>query len=241
MSRTPGAKDKQKRKSREDRNRPAWSKSPIIQDQNPDLPDGYNAKMIQFMLDITPPDQIDLWDVRAMEQRFANYLRLCAERDIKVGNMAAYYAIGLGKDTARDWLSQDPQAKHERTRFIKKVQQICAFYRENLMGDGKINPVTGIFWQKNYDGLKDQQEQIIVPANPLGDSTDSDTLRRRYLEQKEPELIAESAEIEKLPQKVAERDLSGIPAPQEVILESHLGSGSDSARDYPDSLTDSLD
>lgn len=74
------------------------------------------------------------------------------------------------------------------------------------MEDGKINPVTGIFWQKNYDGLKDQQETIITPNNPLGDATDTDALRRRYLEQKEVQALPISEDI-----KVTERAES-IPA-----------------------------
>ena len=39
--------------------------------------------------------------------------------------------------------------------------------REQLMSDGKINPVTGIFWQKNWDGLKDQQEVVIEPRKQI--------------------------------------------------------------------------
>ena len=35
------------------------------------------------------------------------------------------------------------------------------------MSDGKINPVTGIFWQKNWDGLKDQQEVVIEPRRQV--------------------------------------------------------------------------
>lgn len=198
MSRTIGAKDRKPRKKREDGNKPAWSNSPVISDHNPDLPEGYNTKMIQFMLDITPAEPLDVWDVQEMERRFINYLRICAERDIKVGNMAAYYAIGINKDIARDWIHQDRQMRNARTLFIKKVQQICAMTREGLMQDGKINPVTGIFWQKNYDGLKDQTETIITPNNPLGDSTDSETLKRRYLEQKEMQLVAEDPQKESL-------------------------------------------
>lgn len=206
MSRTPGAKDKKPRKIRPD------SKTPkgIIADQNPDLPDGYSASRIKFMLDITPTEKLDVWDVPEMERRFENYLLKCAEHGMKVGNMAAYYAIGITKETARDWLAQDHQMKNERTHFIKKVQQICAMFREGLMEDGKINPVTGIFWQKNYDGLKDQTETIITPHNPLGDSTDAETLKRRYLEQKED--VLQIAEIAESSQKEAERTLEPVPS-----------------------------
>lgn len=220
--RPKGATDKKPRKKREDGSRPAWSNSPLMQANNPDLPPGYNAKQIQFMLDIMPASKLDLWDVDEMQRRFVRYLQICAERDIKVGNMAAYFAIGIDKETARDWIKQDPHMRNERTHFIKKVQQICSMSRESLMQDGKVNPVVGIFWQKNYDGLKDQTETVIVPTNPLGDATDSETLKRRYLSQKaDPapgieqkeffEISAESAES--VPAEItpdpADRDLTG--------------------------------
>ena len=35
------------------------------------------------------------------------------------------------------------------------------------MSDGKINPVTGIFWQKNWDGLKDQQDVVVEPRKQI--------------------------------------------------------------------------
>ena len=35
------------------------------------------------------------------------------------------------------------------------------------MSDGEINPVTGIFWQKNWDGLKDQQEVVREPRRQI--------------------------------------------------------------------------
>lgn len=234
MSRTPGAKDKRPRKIRPDAKTPKG----IIADNHPDLPDGYNTKMIQFMMEIMPTEKLDVWDVDEMERRFLNYLRVCAERDVKVGNQAAYFAIGIDKDTVRDWIQQDPNMRNQRTRFVKKVKQICGMTRENLMQDGKINPVTGIFWQKNYDGLKDQTETIITPNNPLGDATDSDTLRLRYLSQKEQPLIeAENAENAEMPQKGAERELVEIQAdkdPTGKILEFHSDPDSEDLVGSPD-------
>ena len=50
------------------------------------------------------------------------------------------------------------------------------------MQDGKINPVTGIFWQKNYDGMKDQSEVVLTPNNPLGEQKDVEALKQKYLE-----------------------------------------------------------
>lgn len=177
MGRPKGAKDKKPRLKRTDTGKPKG----IIKENNPDLPDGYNTKRINFMLAIMPTEPLDYNDVDEMERRFIRYLRLCSEWDMKVGNMAAYCAIGIDKDHAYEWTVRR-NTNPKRSDFVKKVQKICGFYREGLMQDGKINPVTGIFWQKNYDGLKDQSEVVLTPNNPLGEQKDAESLKQKYLE-----------------------------------------------------------
>lgn len=131
---------------------------------------------------ILPTEPLNRDDVEEMERRFARYLEMCAEWDMKVGNQAAYAAIGIDKGDAYEWTNRN-LGNPARTAFIKKVQKICAMYREGLMEDGKVNPVTGIFWQKNYDGLKDQQEVVLTPnTNPLGEQKDAEALKQKYLE-----------------------------------------------------------
>ena len=174
--RPAGAKDKVPRK------RTGQVRGGTVAEQNPDLEPGYNTKRIQFMMAILPTEPLDPNDVDEMERRFQNYLRLCAEWDMKVGNQAAYAAIGIDKGVAWDWINKSTNVK--RSDFVKKVQKICAMYREGLMEDGKVNPVTGIFWQKNYDGLRDQQEVVLTPnTSPLGEQKDAEQLKQKYIEQ----------------------------------------------------------
>ena len=181
MARTPGAKDKQPRAKAAAGNKPSDS-SPIINDQRAEVEGGYNTKRIRFMLEIIPTEPLDFNDVAEMERRFNRYLQLCAQWDMKIGNQAAYTAIGINKDNVYDWTVRS-STNPARTEFIKKVQKICAMYREGLMEDGKVNPVTGIFWQKNYDGMKDQQEVVLTPnTSPLGEQADAEALKRKYLE-----------------------------------------------------------
>ena len=131
---------------------------------------------------ILPTEPLDRDDVEEMERRFAFYLEMCAQWDMKVGNMAAYAAIGIDKADAYEWSNRN-LGNPARTAFIKKVQKVCAMYREGLMEDGKVNPVTGIFWQKNYDGMKDQQEVVLTPnTSPLGEQKDAEALKQKYLE-----------------------------------------------------------
>ncbi len=49
----------------------------------------------------------------------------------------------------------------------KKSLEIMSSIREQLAASGKLNPVTAIFWQKNFDGLKDQQEVIVEPRKQI--------------------------------------------------------------------------
>ena len=181
MARTVGAKDTKPRQKAAAGSKPS-DKSPIIQDANPDLEVGYNTRRIMFMQAILPTEPLDHNDVAEMERRFNRYLQLCADWDMKIGNQAAYAAIGIDKGTAWEWENRN-LGNPARTDFIKKVRQFCAMYREGLMEDGKVNPVTGIFWQKNYDGMKDQQEVVLTPnTSPLGEQKDAEALRQKYLE-----------------------------------------------------------
>ena len=147
------------------------------------LPEGYNTNKIRFMRMILPDTPIDYDDIPEMERRFDRYLSLCEQYDQKVSNQAAYAAIGIDDQTVYDWINRRT-TNPARAQFAKKVKRICALYREGLMADGKVNPVTGIFWQKNYDGMKDQQELVVTPnTNPLGDGESAERLAEKYLEQ----------------------------------------------------------
>lgn len=128
---------------------------------------GDNSKYAKIMLEIMSWPEVDRSDVNALEERLKEYVRYCVENDLKIGNQACYLALGISKDDVYNW-ENGVSRTSAHCDFIKKVKKICAGTREFLMQDGKINPITGIFWQKNYDGLRDQQEFIVTPNNPLG-------------------------------------------------------------------------
>lgn len=168
-------KDKQPRKIRQDHPVPANNRDPIV-------PVGYNGELVSNIAsliqppELTDPDCIERWE------KFTAYLRMCAEKDMKVGNLAAYMAIGIDKTTAWKW--ENEQLSKDRRNLIKSIRQVCAVYREQLMQDGKVNPVVGIFWQKNYDGMRDQTETVITANAPLGEEVtgrDAERLAETYL------------------------------------------------------------
>ena len=90
--------------------------------------------------------------------------------------------------------------------MVKKAKEILAGIDAKLVSEGRIPQVTYIFRAKNYFGMRDQQEVVLTPNNPLGDTTDTETLKNKYLENTYgiTEEIAESPEPLKLDEKIAE-------------------------------------
>ena len=153
--------------------------SPVIGDNGVSVPPGKNAKNAAFLSYLSSLPKVDHDDVQALEVRFQEYLDFCAENDFKIGNMVAYLALGISKDDVYNWESGKSRGK-EHCEFIKKVKQICAGNRELLMQDGDINNITGLFWQKNHDGFRDQVEHVVAAPNLLGEAADQKTLEERY-------------------------------------------------------------
>lgn len=120
----------------------------------------------------------DLNNLESLKRRFVGYIANCVVKDIKFGNLMVYQAIGINKSHAYDWENGRSRG-NDYSDFIKKVKNICASYREYLGMSGKLNPVTLVWWQKNYDGLVDTQQVILRPAAPLGDEASAADLQNR--------------------------------------------------------------
>lgn len=168
--------------SREKR-KPRGGNSPVIGDNGVSpLPAGTNAKIAQSILTIMQWGPIDTSNIQELEGRLQQYIDYCVQNDVKISNMGCYFALGISKKTAYDWENGNSRGA-EHCAFIKKVKAICGYYREYLMHSGRLNPITGIFWQKNYDGLSDTSEVILTPGGQLGDILTHDEIAAKYLEE----------------------------------------------------------
>lgn len=65
--------------------------------------------------------------------------------------------------------------------IIRYYYNLLEVYFESTFVEGKIQPVVGIFLAKNHYGYKDQVENVIVPATPLDNLRDPDTVAKKYL------------------------------------------------------------
>ncbi len=161
--------------------KPRGGNSPVIGDNGVNTKPGDNSKIAGMLLEIHKWGEVDRSNPEALEERFWQYVEFCMNNDIRITNQAAYFAMGLTRDTVHDWESGETRTLAHRN-LIKKVKSFCASYREQLGADGKLNPVTLVWWQKNYDGFVDKSEVVLTPNNPLGDTKDPAEIQQRLLE-----------------------------------------------------------
>lgn len=158
--------------------KPRGGNSPVIGDNGVHTKPGDNAKYAGVLATILRWGPVDKSDVDALEKRFWNFVEYCMEHDVKVTNQVTYLAMGITKDDVYNW-ENDRTRSPAHSELIKKVKSFCAAYREMLGADGRLNPVTLVWWQKNYDGLVDKSEVVLTPNNPLGTIADQKQLEER--------------------------------------------------------------
>lgn len=119
----------------------------------------YNSRLIQHIIQINEiATHADKNDVSTLRSCFINYLKLCQINAFPVQNLAAYAAMGFsGFKHFEAFCNKDDQERKALYTFVKST---CSMFRENMVTEGKINPVIGIFWQRNYDGLRNDTEQV---------------------------------------------------------------------------------
>ena len=157
--------------------------SPVIGDNGIITKPGDNSKYAGILSTVISWGNVDKSNINELEDRFKKIVSFCMEHDIRMTNQLVYLGIGITKDDVYEWSIGKIRTK-EHTDFIKKVKAFCATYREMLGADGKLNPITLVWWQKNYDGMVDRQEVVLTPNNPLGDGDSEDEIAKRLLESK---------------------------------------------------------
>ncbi len=139
----------------------------------------YNSIKIQHILKIHEiASHADRNDPESLRSCFINYLILCQQDGCKVGNIQAAASMGVNYNIIDSWLKSSKPEYRELARFIKST---CSMYREEMINDSKINPVIGIFWQRNYDGLRNDTEQVqAIKDMEEEDNNDVSDYRKKY-------------------------------------------------------------
>ena len=139
----------------------------------------YNRRLIRHALEVHQLSVgVDKKDANSLMNAFICYLQLCDKNGIKAGTMGASSAMGVTHMTIDNW------TKDHRPEFQElgvTIKSVLANVREGLVADGKLNPVIGIFWQRNFDRLRNDTEQVQNVQDTNDDSTETFAdIKRRY-------------------------------------------------------------
>lgn len=150
---------------------------------------GDNTKYLANALTMWDWQKPDMTDAAAVSDRIKQYFQLCIEDDMKPSVEGLAFAFGVHRKTLWAWANNiDSQRMPEPVRdLIKRAYEILTVQMANYMQNGKINPVAGIFLMKNNMDYEDKKEITLAPANPLGEETPPEDLRRKYLDAIEAE------------------------------------------------------
>lgn len=91
-------------------------------------------------------------------------------------------SLGAVKSTVFNWENGDG-CSQVRMNLIKKAKEFIASFESEMVTEGKINPVVYIFRAKNYFGMKDQQDVVLKPENPLGETVDQARLEATIIQE----------------------------------------------------------
>lgn len=157
--------------------KPRGGNSPVIGNNGVKSSKADNARIAHTLMEFHRWGNVDRSDLAALDTRFWQFVDYCEQNGVRVTNQLAYYALGIDRDTAYDW-EHGRSRTREHADFIKMVKNFCAAYREMLGAEGKINPVTLVWWQKNYDGFRDQSEVIVSTGDTLAVATNEELLEK---------------------------------------------------------------
>lgn len=116
-------------------------------------------------------------------QRISDYFQYCIDTDnLPLWEGLALY-LGVVRKTLWEW-SNGNGCSRERCNIVRKAKEALASVDAALAQKGKIQPVVYIFRAKNFFDMRDQQDVVITPNNPLGEETD-----RAQLESKVGDIV----------------------------------------------------
>lgn len=145
---------------------------------------GDNARYLRHALEAWGLPPIDISDNKQVEERILWYFNHCIEDDMKPTVLGFANALGIDKHTLWKWWRGGSRAE-THSPLIKKTYAILEELWEDYMQNGKINPVTGIFFGKNHFGYQDKADVVVR----LG--ADEATIPQEVLEEKYRDMLGD--------------------------------------------------
>ena len=90
--------------------------------------------------------------------RFNDYFNFCVEQEVKPTVESFALAFGVTTATIRNWESGEYGSF--KKDLVKRGKTIMQAFLTNAVMEGSVNPVTYIFYSKNYYGMVDKVEHV---------------------------------------------------------------------------------
>lgn len=119
-----------------------------------------------------------------IQNRCDEYLQVCYETGQRMTVEKLALALGITRKCLWEW----EQANDERGNIIQKAKDMIACYDADMVTAGRMNPVPYIFRAKNYYGMRDTQDIVVTPNNPVGGAEDTPEIAQKYLESAQTDL-----------------------------------------------------
>ena len=112
-------------------------------------------------------------------ERINKYFADCAANGEipKIENLSL--CLGTTRQNVWNW-ANGTNCSAVRTRMIQRAKDILSAIDAELVATGKIPQVVYIFRAKNFYDMKDQQDVVVTPNNPLGDAPTTEQLTEKY-------------------------------------------------------------
>lgn len=186
------AKKNEKEEAQVVKKKPRGGNSPVIGDNGLETLPGDNAKFLGVQMALLNMPDIDMDNVKAVQDRLNEYLMLYAQNDMKptVAGMAISLN-GMNRRTLWAIVNDLPTGgagyktalRPEVAYVIKKTYLLMENLWESYMNSGKINPMAGVFLGVNNYGYQDVKKVDLAPVLPDNKENDydPDSIRKRYL------------------------------------------------------------
>ena len=155
----------------------------VISGSNVDISEDDNKTYLDMLQESFNVSKPDLQDPLQVNRAIQAYFERCYKHNLRPGNMGIYNALGITRQDVNDYLNGKRKAPNSAfIDTLKKIKSSMAEYRELLGTEGKINPATLIFWQKNHDSFTDVQQLEITSTGAPTEEKSVDELRQKMLE-----------------------------------------------------------
>jgi hypothetical protein len=141
-----------------DPNSPATRLNPAIPEASLERTVAFGRLMMDLYNESVKPE--NKRNTEFLSQQAEKYLEYCTLYNQRITNQGFYYALGVTGSAAN--LIAAGKYGAEMASLLQKIQSFCSMLREQYMANSDIPVPVGIFWQKNYDGFKDNDNAPLV-------------------------------------------------------------------------------